>query len=96
LRARYGERVTFISVAEDDGPDAAADVARYAAQLGLHVTVVLDKSHALSDRLVLRKLPTTYVVDADGVVRHINNGFGPGYERRLAGWIEQTLPARSR
>jgi thiol-disulfide isomerase/thioredoxin len=93
LRARFGDRVTFVSVSEDSGADAAAQVARYAQELKLSGPFLLDVDHALYDRLVVRKLPTTYIVDRHGVVRHINNGFGPGYERRLARWIEDTLRA---
>jgi thiol-disulfide isomerase/thioredoxin len=91
LRSRYGDRVAFVGVSEDEGPDATERVIRFTSGLRVSGPFLLDSDHALSGRLVLRKLPTTYVIDADGVVRHINNGFGPGYERRVAGWIEDTL-----
>jgi thiol-disulfide isomerase/thioredoxin len=91
VRSRFDERVTFISVSVDDGPDAAERVLHFASTLGVSGPFLLDSDHALSGELVLRKLPTTYIIDADGIVRHINNGFGPGYERRLQGWIEDTL-----
>ncbi len=91
LRSRFGDRVAFVSVSEDEGPDAAERVARFAAGLRVSGPFLLDSDHALSGRLILRTLPTTYVIDAGGVVRHINNGFGRGYERRLQRWIEDTL-----
>src|SRR5262249_26010577 len=96
LRAQLGDRVAFVAVSEDEGPAAAERVARFAAELGLSGPVVLDGDHALYGRLVVRKLPTTYVVDSHGIVRHINNGFGPGYERRIRRWIEDTLRAQRR
>jgi cytochrome c biogenesis protein CcmG, thiol:disulfide interchange protein DsbE len=93
VRARFGDRVTFVTVSEDVDPRAAAKVARFAAELALPGPILLDRDHALYDQLVVRKLPTTYVIDHAGVVRHINNGFGPGYARRITGWIEQELRA---
>ena len=95
LRSRFGDRVTFVTVSEDEGADAVERVSGFAADLKLSGTVLLDRDHALYEQLVVRKLPTTYVVDSRGIVRHINNGFGPGYERRLAGWIEQTSRAEA-
>jgi thiol-disulfide isomerase/thioredoxin len=96
LREHFGDRVTFVTVGEDEGDDARAKVVRFAAALQLSGPVLLDADHALYDRLGVRKLPTAYVIDALGVVRHIDNGFGPGYEARLTRWIESTLEGRDR
>lgn len=51
------------------------------------VVVGLDPAGATFRRWGARKLPTTYLVDADGVVRHINHGWGPGYRARLTKWL---------
>lgn len=50
--------------------------------------VALDPAGTAFRRWGARKLPTTYLVDADGVVRHINHGWGPGYRARLTKWLE--------
>ncbi|HKA86027.1 MAG TPA: TlpA disulfide reductase family protein [Haliangiales bacterium] len=96
LRARFGDRVTFVTVSEDTGADARDRVARFAAEMRLGAPILFDADHALYERLGVRKLPTTYVVDATGTVRHINNGFGPGYRARVARWIAETLRAEDR
>jgi thiol-disulfide isomerase/thioredoxin len=57
------------------------------AALPSDVIVALDPAGAAFRRWGARKLPTTYVVDADGVVRHINHGWGPGYRARLTHWL---------
>ena len=54
--------------------------------------LVLDGSAEAAHRWGQRRFPTTFVVH-DGVIRHINRGFGPGYARRMDGWVasEQTF-----
>jgi len=91
LRHRFGSEIVVVTVSEDEGEEARAKVARMAADTGLAGPILLDGNHALYQRLGVRKLPTAYVIDAAGVVRHIDNGFGPGYEGRLTKWIEETL-----
>jgi len=49
--------------------------------------VVIDRDGSAGRRWGQRRFPTTFVVDAAGIVRHINRGYGPGYAARLAAWI---------
>lgn len=51
-------------------------------------TLVLDERAEAARRWGQRRFPTTFVV-RDGVIRHINRGFGPGYARRLDGWVAE-------
>jgi hypothetical protein len=53
--------------------------------------VLLDRDRRAFRRLGAHKLPTTYVVDENGVVRAINHGFGAGYEARMTRWLKQVL-----
>jgi len=39
----------------------------------------------------VRTFPTTFLVDRAGVVRHINRGWGPGYQARLLAWLHAML-----
>jgi len=96
LRKRFGSDLVVVTVSEDEGKDARAKLERMADETGLTGPILLDPDHDLYRRLGVRKLPTTYIVDDKGVVRHIDNGFGPGYPSRLSGWTRQTLRARSR
>jgi thiol-disulfide isomerase/thioredoxin len=88
LRHRYGDRVDFISIAEDQD---VAKVARFVHELHVSGRVLLDPDGRAYRALGAHELPTTYVVDAAGVVRKINHGYGRGYEARVARWIEQIL-----
>jgi thiol-disulfide isomerase/thioredoxin len=93
LRGRYGDRVEFVSIAEDAD---AAKVERFRRELHLGEQVLLDPDRLVYRALGAHELPTTYVVDADGVVRKINHGYGHGYEARVAHWIEQILARETR
>jgi thiol-disulfide isomerase/thioredoxin len=88
LRHRYGDRVEFVSIAQDSDP---AKVARFVHELHVGGRVLLDRDRQAYRALGAHELPTTYVVDGEGVVRKINHGYGRGYEARVAGWIEQVL-----
>jgi thiol-disulfide isomerase/thioredoxin len=88
LRRRFGDRVDFVSIAEEDD---AKRVQEYVALLGLGSRVLLDGDRSAFARLGAHRLPTTYVIDGKGVVHQINHGHGPGYEARLTKWISQLL-----
>jgi hypothetical protein len=40
------------------------------------------------------RFPTTFIVDGAGVIRHLNRGFGSGYEERMRKWL-RPLTTRS-
>jgi hypothetical protein len=50
--------------------------------------LVLDRDGTAARLWGQDRFPTTFVIDAAGIIRHINRGFGPGYEQRLRGWLE--------
>jgi thiol-disulfide isomerase/thioredoxin len=60
---------------------------RAEAQLPDGSLVALDPTGVAARRWGARKLPTTFIVDAAGTVRHINRGWGPGYRDRLTRWL---------
>jgi thiol-disulfide isomerase/thioredoxin len=56
--------------------------------------VALDPRGVAARRWGAAKLPTTFIVDAAGIVRHINRGWGSGYKERLARWLSAVGAAR--
>ncbi|HEX7477290.1 MAG TPA: TlpA disulfide reductase family protein [Polyangiales bacterium] len=93
LRHRYGDRVEFVSIAEDQD---LAKVEHFVHELHVGGRVLLDPGGRAYRALGAHELPTTYLVDADGVVRKINHGYGHGYEARVTGWIEQLLASQAK
>ena len=53
--------------------------------------VVIDRDGSAGRRWGQRRFPTTFLLDAGGVVRHINRGYGPGYGARIANWVRTLL-----
>ena len=47
--------------------------------------MTLDPSGDTMRRWGARTFPTTFLVDRAGVIRHINRGWGAGYQARLLG-----------
>jgi thiol-disulfide isomerase/thioredoxin len=51
------------------------------------LTLAHDPSGQVPERMKVEKMPTSYIIDARGVVRHVNAGYEPGdvekIERRL-------------
>jgi cytochrome c biogenesis protein CcmG, thiol:disulfide interchange protein DsbE len=64
-------------------------VRRWLATAGIpgDVIVALDPKGVAASRWGANRLPTTFIVDGSGVVRHINRGWGPGYRGRLSRWL---------
>ncbi len=50
--------------------------------------MALDPTGENAQRWGQHRFPTTYIIDAAGVIRHINRGFGPGYEERMRTWLK--------
>jgi peroxiredoxin len=53
----------------------AANVGAFVKQLKLSFPVVHDKAHAVADRVKPPRMPSSYIVDRNGVVRHVHGGF---------------------
>ena len=89
--AQKEPKLSLIIVDEREDPQV---VKAFFAQHKVAARVLLDRDGAAGARWGQRRLPTTFVVDAGGIIRHINRGYGPGYPARLANWIHNLLQAR--
>jgi thiol-disulfide isomerase/thioredoxin len=85
--ARKDPRIQLVVV---DVGEPASTVRAFFAQrppLPPGTRILLDTDGAAARRWGQRRFPTTFFVDAHGVIRHINRGFGPGYADRAARWL---------
>jgi thiol-disulfide isomerase/thioredoxin len=55
--------------------------------------VLLDPQGDAARRFGQARFPTTFLIDRTGRIRHINRGYGPGYEARLDRWLRGLLTA---
>lgn len=78
----HGHRV--ISVASRSGDEAA--VRSFLAQHPLDAPVIVDPSGALARTYGVRAYPTTFFVNAQGVIRHVEVGYTTELGMRLRLW----------
>ncbi len=86
-RAHADDPIDFLAVSLDDRP---RDFERFVEQVDLDGLVVRH-APALGPLWRVRALPSTWVVDRDGVVRHFHEGYGPGDGPTLTREIRATL-----
>lgn len=67
----------LLGVNVDDNSQHASDVAQ---KMGLRFPVLLDSDKAVSRLYDLSTMPTTVLIDREGRVRHVHNGYLAGYE----------------
>jgi thiol-disulfide isomerase/thioredoxin len=90
IREQLGPHLRFVLVdVEEPAETVKAFLARTALPGGAQVT--LDPAGAVMRRWGARTFPTTFLVDRAGVVRHINRGWGAGYQARLSAWLRPML-----
>jgi len=83
-----------IVAVEGDTPALRQLIARTAWPA--RTTVALDSDGSLAREWGEDRLPTSFFVDANLVIRHINRGYGPGFRARASRWLGEMLaPAPS-
>ncbi len=83
---RRGAQLVVVDVGEP-AERVQAFVAAHPLPAGARL--VLDPDGDAAHRWGQHRFPTTFVL-GDGVIRHINRGYGPGYAHRLDQWVLAT------
>jgi cytochrome c biogenesis protein CcmG/thiol:disulfide interchange protein DsbE len=84
---RLRQRFPYVEFVSIDSDEDAATVERFARAMKLGGRVLVGRGAYKA--LGAHTLPTTVIVDDKGVVRHINHGFGRGYEARMTRWLDE-------
>jgi cytochrome c biogenesis protein CcmG/thiol:disulfide interchange protein DsbE len=72
--------------------DREADYWAYVEESGYeHVQVVRDGTRATARLYRVRSIPVTYVLDREGIIRHVHVGYGRALPERLADEIAALL-----
>lgn len=85
-----GLEIVGVSLDDDE-----RDVPAFAAENGMRYPIVVDSEKRLLDSYQVRSVPTTVLVDREGVVRGRWVGAGEEIERELEGKIRELLEAPS-
>lgn len=63
----------------------------FLADLNLSFPILFDASNTLSETYQVEAMPTTIIVDRDGLVRYAYQGYKPGYEKKYAKAIKKLI-----
>jgi len=89
LHSRY-ERVGFnlLGVNIDDDSSRAMDMIR---ELGVSFPVLFDDRKEVSRLYDVDAMPVTVIVDREGTVRYVHQGYKPGYEEKYLDEVRSLL-----
>lgn len=89
LYSRY-ERVGFslLGVNIDDDANRAMEMIN---ELGLSFPVLFDATKEVSRLYQVDAMPVTVIVDREGNVRHVHQGYKPGYEQKYLDQVRALL-----
>jgi thiol-disulfide isomerase/thioredoxin len=92
IRSELGPRLQVLIIAvEPDSPKLRARLSPEA--LPENAIVALDSMDGSARRWGRDRLPTSFFVDREAIIRHINRGHGPGFRARATRWLRALLAA---
>lgn len=75
------DEVVVLGVSVDDEPD---DIADFVSETHVKFPIAWDKDHRVSELYKPPAMPTSYIVDTDGIIRYVHAGFHAEDESTLA------------
>jgi thiol-disulfide isomerase/thioredoxin len=93
LLDKYAGKVAVIAVSVDDPDDKTADDLKAFAKENGNVTfpIVWDKTKTTSNQYEPPTMPTSYIIDKEGIVRHIHVGFKGDAQQEMDEQIEALI-----
>lgn len=80
--------LVLLSVNIDDTPERAVEMAR---TLKISYPVLFDSRKEVSQSYQVGTMPVTVLIDREGVVRYVSEGYKPGYEKAYAEQLRTLL-----
>jgi cytochrome c biogenesis protein CcmG/thiol:disulfide interchange protein DsbE len=92
LADQFKGDLTILAVSVDEADSAKKeDLVKFAKDTGVKFAVVWDKDHKVADRYKPPKMPSSYIIDKQGVVQHLHAGYEAGEETKIAGEVKALL-----
>ncbi len=85
---RYGSKVTVIGISVDEG---TGSIPKFARETGARFPLAWDEGQIVAKSYQPPTMPTSYVVDASGIVRFVHSGFYAGEEPQLESELDGLL-----
>lgn len=80
--------LVLLSINIDEDADGAAEMAR---TLGVSYPVLLDSRNEVARAYEIGTMPSTVLIDREGAIRYVSEGFKPGYEGRYTEKLRELL-----
>jgi cytochrome c biogenesis protein CcmG, thiol:disulfide interchange protein DsbE len=84
----FGGKLVVIGVSVDESP---TPVRGFVRATGVSFPIAWDEGQAAAQSYQPPKMPTSFIVDASGIVRFVHAGFSPGDENELKGYVKSLL-----
>ena len=89
---KHAGDVVVIAVSVDEADDVGTEeILAFAEELSVSFPIVWDKEHKTAEEYNPAKMPTSYIIDKDGVVRHIHVGYSSGEAEEIAAEVDALL-----
>jgi cytochrome c biogenesis protein CcmG/thiol:disulfide interchange protein DsbE len=88
LLEEHAQDVVIVGISEDDDDK---DIDRFVQNAGARFTVAWDGDKALAQRYRINSMPTLFIIDRNGLVRYVHQGFRPGDQTQIENAIESLL-----
>lgn len=88
ISQKYAGKASVVGISVDDDP---AGIPKFARETGAHFALAWDDGQIASKSYRPPTMPTSYVVDAAGVVRFVHSGFHPGEEQQIEAELDSLL-----
>ncbi len=92
LVERFGGDLAVLAVALDAPEDVSKEqLVEFADEAGVKFKILWDKDQSAVKNYNPRRMPTAFIVDRSGVVRHVHAGYEDGEEEKISREIEALL-----
>ena len=80
LSHKFAGKLSIVGISVDEEPDG---IAAFAAETGVSFPLAWDSDQSVAAAYSPPTMPTSYVIDKNGIVRHVHDGYRPGDEVTL-------------
>lgn len=87
---QFGSDVTVIAVSEDE-PEDKDKIGGFAQKTNVKFPLLWDADKSVAKEYAPPSMPTSFIIDKNGVVRHVHVGYHDGDEAQIAEEIKELL-----
>jgi alkyl hydroperoxide reductase subunit AhpC len=90
LADQFNGELAIIAISVDE-PEDKGKIAEFVKATGVKFPVVWDKDHGAARRYDPKTMPTSFIIDKSGVVRHVHMGYHADDEAKVADEVRALL-----